>query len=201
MSFTPFSFMPKESPLPAPWSRTVTTALASGNAIKTSIATAITAQSYSTVGLNGAIGQSQFALPQTVSVTTSSHSGSYIITSPIVVTGLDPYGNTITENLTLTQVNGNETIQGVKSFAQVTKIDVPPMTDTSGAFTFGVGDVLLPSGTFFRKLRSNSAGDIKVGFQDGTTDTIHLLAGETVNVLANRIYSTGTSATALTAFA
>lgn len=201
MSFTPFTFMKADSPLPSPWSRTVATALASGNAIKTSIATNVAAQSYATTDLDGAVGQAQFALPQTVSVTTSAHGGSYIITSPIVVTGKDPFGNAITENLTLTATGGGETIQGVKSFAQVTKIDVPAMTDALGAFTFGVGDVLLPADTFFRKLRANSAADIKVGFQDGTTDTIHLTAGETVNVLVNRIYSTGTTVTALTAFA
>lgn len=200
MSFTAFTFARADSLQAALWSRTVTT-IAVANAIKASIATVAAPASYSTSGLNGAIGQAEFAVPQNVTVTTSSHGGSYAIASPIVITGLDPYGAVITENLTLTATGGGETIAGTKSFAQVTQIDIPAMTDTGGAFTFGVGDILLPSGNVFREVRGNSAANVKVGFIDGTSDTIPCTAGEHHKVAANRVYNTGTTVSSVTVYA
>jgi len=176
-------------------------AIAVANAIKTSIATVVGAQNYTGAALNGAIGQGQFGVPQNVSVTTTTFASTYSIgaANPIVFTGTNEQGQVITESLLLTATGGNETIFGTKAFATVTGISVPAQLTTSGAFTFGVGDIVLE--TPCREIRAGAAGNVKVGYPDMTaTDTIPLVVAERVTVAANRIYSTGTTALPVTIF-
>lgn len=162
------------------------TALADDDAIKTSIATVAAPATYSGGALNGAYGGT-FPLPQTVSVTTSSSVGSYIL-GAIVFTGTDQDGSVITESLTLTAVNGNETIKGTTAFATITSIVVPAQFDTSGTFKFGVFHLLLKSP--MRKIRASAAGNLVLGFQDGNTDTLPCTAGEQQSVLALKVLGT-----------
>lgn len=179
----------------SPKTKTYTATWVSANAIKTSVATAITAQSYSGAGLNGAIGAADVSIPQEFTATTSSHAASYVITSPIVITYLDYHLVQQTASLYLTQVNGNETVTAAISARQIVQIDVPPMADALGAFTFGLGDVRLPNLEPLRQVRVGSEGTIKVMFQDGSTDTIPALAGEKHDVLAMKVFATGTTFT------
>lgn len=159
--------------------RTVTLAAAAvGNALKTSIASSAAPATYTGVALNGSIGSGRFAVPQTVSVTTSAHAGSYIITTPITVKGTDAFGNAISDTLTLTAVNGGETIVGVKAFMTVTEIDVPAMNDALGAFTFGVYDILLTPQTVARRIRASASGSLVIGYYDGSSDTLPSATGE-----------------------
>lgn len=182
-----------------PSPRTVTyAAIAAPTAIKTSIATAVAPQTYTGVALNGATGAGVLPFPQTISATSASHSGSYIVGSPITVTGLDALGAVQTDTITLTLVNGNETISTVKAFASVTSIVVPAMNDTAGAFTFGVNDIIVPSP--FRQLRAGSAGNVVVGYVGGFTDTLPCLQGERHDVLALSIKNTLTTALPLTVY-
>lgn len=179
-------------------SATFAGALASTNAIKTSIATVASPVTYLVADFNGTLGATPGVngIGRTVSVTSSAHSGSYIITSPIVVTGTDTGGNTITENLTLTAVNGGETIVGKKLFKTITSIAIPAMTDTLGAFTFGVRD----AGGSFQQIRCGTGGDLKVAYAEGAVDTIKGAAiGEKFNGDFALVYGdSGTTAQGIT---
>lgn len=151
-------------------------ALAVTNAIKMSIASAATPQSYSGAALNGAIGAAAMELPRTVSVTTSAHAGSYVPASTVTFTGTDKDGNAITEALALVATNGGETIVGLKGFMQITQIDVQAQNDASGAFTFGVQDIVVPG---CRVVRVGTGGDLHVTYASGIQSTIpKVQAGE-----------------------
>lgn len=175
--------LPPTSPARAcPRSVTFTGAFAAvANAIVTSLATAATPVALSGAGLNGAshggpyTGNGTTVGPRQVTVTTSANAGSYAIATPIVVTGTDRVGNIITDTLTLTATGGGETVATSKGFATVTEIDIPAMVNTGGAFTFGLGDCVMP----FRSIRVGTAGDVTYRCTDGKTDTLRkMTAGE-----------------------
>lgn len=181
------------------WTRTFAASIADDDAIKTSIATAATVQTYSGGGLNGVVAGTEFKLPQLLSITTTTSVGTYVTASPIVVTGEDSEGAVITESIALTQANGNETVFGIKPFFKVTSIAVPAQANTGGTFKFGVGDILLPG--VIREMRAGIDGTIKCGYQSQGNDTVTLKAGERHSAYVDRIYSTGTSAYPLTVYA
>jgi hypothetical protein len=174
-------------------------AIADVDAIKTAIATVAATATYTGAGLNGAIGAAAFGITQTFTVKTRSNAGAYHIVDPIVVTGTNARGETITDSLYLTAENGNETIEGTIAFISITSIAVPAQHDTSGQFEFGVGDILFVSPA--REIRAGAAGNIKIGFQDGGTDTQPVLAAERIPSLIFRVYSTGTTALPVTVYA
>lgn len=169
--------------------KTVTLAAAAvANAIKTSFATQAVATSYLPVDFNGAIGAGVFPLPQTVSVTTGASAATYDTTDPIVVKGLDYSGTPVQDSLKLLTAGGGDVIKGTVAFAQVTEIDIPAQLGGGGTFQFGVEDVVLPRPA--RRLRATAAGNLAVGYLDGSTDTLPCLAGEQHPVLANKIFGT-----------
>lgn len=178
--------------------QTYASVIAVTNAIKTSIATAVAPVVYSGGNLNGTIGAAVQAVTQLISVTTTTHAATYNIASPIVITGTNAKGATITDSLLLTLANGNETIFSTVAFASVTSIAVPAQADVLGTFVFGVGDIVLVDA--IREIRGGAAGNIKVGYQGGFTDTFAALVGERYKVLATRIYASGTTAFPLTVF-
>jgi hypothetical protein len=180
----------------APRTKTYATTVALPTAIKTSIATSTNTATYSGAGLNGSIGAAAFGQAQTVSVTTSAHAGTYTGTA-IVVNGKDETGAVISETLTLTQVNGGETIVGTKAFAQVTSVVVPAQFDALGAYTFGVYDVVYSTPP--RELRTGGAGTLVLTYQDGSADTITSAVAEHHKVLPTKIGGAST-ATALTVY-
>lgn len=177
---------------------TGTTSAAVGNAVVTSLATAAAPVVLSGVGLTGAkaggpyLGNGTSKGPRAITVTTSASGGAYAIGTPITVKGTDRGGNPITDQITLTQTGGGETLSTSKGFATVTEIDIPAMANTAGAWTFGIGDVVLP----FRSIRTGTAGNVTYRCADGSTDTIQkMLAGETVHV-AGQALSSAASTTA-----
>jgi len=181
--------------------KTVTyAAIADDDAIKTSIATSTSIATYSGVGLNGVIGATAMVPARNVTVTTGAHSGTYIGTA-IVVTGTNSEGAVITETLTLTAVNGNETIVGAKGFKTVTSIAVPAQFDTSGTFKFGVRDIICGANPP-KSVRCGGAGALKVTYEDGTTDTIaDIAARESLAIAPHKIFGdSGTTVTNLTLF-
>ncbi len=167
------------------------------NAIKTSIATVAAPVTYTGVQINGAIGPATMNPARLISVTSSASGGSYTATA-ITITGTNASGAAQTDTLTLTATGGNETIVSTKAFATVTSIAILAMTNTSGAFTFGVRDVLCPRPP--NRVRVGTTGNLKVGYPDGTTDTIvSILAGETLFIRPSRIYAdSATTATNVT---
>jgi hypothetical protein len=163
---------------PSPtWKSYAAATIADVDAIKTSIATSTSTAQYTGAALNGALGASAIRFPQCVSVTTSSSVGSYNTSDPIVFTGTDKDGGTITASLTLTQADGNETIvdSALQGFASVTQIDVPAQVDTNGAFEFGVRDVVLDPPAQY--LVAGANGNAKIVDQDGNADTMAMIAG------------------------
>lgn len=161
------------------------TAIAATSAIKTSVATATTSSSYTGVALNGAQAGGPYPVPRTVSVTSTAHTGSYTVPSNVTFTGTNGSGVVITETLVLTQVNGGETLVGGKDFLTVTGITVDAQVDTGGAFVFGVQDIIASP----REIRIAGAGNLKLGYSDGTTDIITALSvGERLPVYPAKIF-------------
>ncbi len=77
--------------------------------------------------------------PRNVTVTTTADASTYNTTDPIVISGTDVAGTSITENVTLTNANGGETKTGTKVFATVTSVVFPAMLTTNGGIRVGVG--------------------------------------------------------------
>lgn len=117
------------------------------DAIKLSVATAVTPVTFTVDDFDGSLGGAisengtDQKYPRNVTVTTTVRTATYDIVDPIVVTGTNQDGTTITENLALTQVDGGETVTGSIFFSSITTIEVPAQTTALGAFTFGVANV------------------------------------------------------------
>lgn len=178
--------------------------LADADGLKTSIATALTAQVYSGAALNGALANPGPAVldappsgkgPRFFSVTTTTDAATYNTTDPIVVTG--KYGGVaVTENILLTQAGGNETVLGNQPFDEVTSIAVPAQLTTDGAFTFGVSGVACkgPGGRQhpYRQVQAIGAGNLHVGYTGGFHDTIPMTDGQKETIEPVRIYADST---------
>lgn len=165
------------------------TTIAVANAIKTSIATSASPATYTT--FNGSLGGGPYTLTRNVSVTSSSHTGSYTTASPIVFTGTDINGNVITDSLSLTSADGGETIYGVKAFKTITKIQVPAQTDTSGAFTFGLYNAYVTD--YVYGVLCGGAGNLHVTYGDGTVDTVPFSAGQSLIMSPVKIWGDSTA--------
>lgn len=188
----------ENNPINAKRTVTLAGAIASSNAIKTSIATSTSVQTYSGAGLTGTLAGGPYSVGRTVSVTTTSSSTTYNTTNAIVVTGKDVNGNVITDNLLLTQSGGNETIVSTKSFASVTSIAVPAQLGTGGAFVFGVYDVA--PGTEILEIRIKTAGTLVMTYHDGSSDTLSALAGDRLPYSPTKISGTSTAQDVTLAF-
>lgn len=178
------------------------------DAIKTSIATALTEQTYTGAAINGALAAG-IRFPQVPTVTTSAAPATYNTADAIVFTGTDEDGNAVTASVTLTNAGGNETVQAAaglgatRGMATVTKIVVPAMLQLGGALEFGVGDLVLfaagTKGLPAWRLRAGGAGNIICCDQDGNADTLPAVgAGESWEVLAARVVAVGTTALPVT---
>jgi hypothetical protein len=94
--------------------------------------------------LDGLIGDGAISPTRAISITTAANAGSYNIADPITVTGTDVDGNVLVGTGTLTDADGNETIEiygGVgqdKGFASVVSVALPAMNDTDGTISVGV---------------------------------------------------------------
>src|SRR5689334_20591927 len=98
------------------------------NAIKTSVASAITAQSYTGVALNGGFldtnkfikltesGNPSVGLPRLLTATLSAQAGAYVNGSKITIVGTDENGREQTEQLTITGTDGPLTLTTTNAF-------------------------------------------------------------------------------------
>lgn len=112
-------------------------AAASANAIKTSVASSGSAQTYSGAALNGSIGAGAISPPRNITVTTGGGTATQA-PATVTVTGTDIDGNTMTE--TISGVNGGAaTYSGSKCFASVTSLALAAGGGTSATMTFGTG--------------------------------------------------------------
>lgn len=177
------------------------------NAIKTSIATAVTKQTYDGAALNGTFANPGPAKTKmhVLSVTTASNGGSYVVGSTIVFTCTDQRGKTRTLTATITNADGGETLDAVDADGNivgamtVSTIVVGAQADTGGAFEFGVTDVVFDDTV--RQLRGGAAGDIAVEYEADLisgvvafTDTLQCIEGERHDCFAKKILDSGTDA-------
>lgn len=154
-------------------------------AIKTSIATAATAQSYTGAALNGSdVGSDHIARPapsghehvaQYPIAVASNSAGSYVADSLITFTGT--YGGVaVVRTATVVGTDGNATFIANGPLDTCSQIDVAAQADTSGAFTFGWDDIACPGPdsivTPFRQLVATSTGAVRITCGDGHPDTI-----------------------------
>jgi len=159
------------------------------NSIVTSLATTASPVVLSGAGLTGA-NAGTLVVPQNVTVTTAVHASSYVLT-PIVVTGTDVNGSVMTENLSLTLVNGGETISGSKAFYTITSISLPAQVDTLGSWTFGTKNYY--PGALVLEIRVKTAGTLHVAYNGGFTDTVTALAGDRLPYAVTKIFSDSTA--------
>jgi hypothetical protein len=114
----------------------------SANAIKLSIATANTAQSYTAKAgqLDGALGITELVPPRNITVTSSSHAD--VTAVGIVITGRvrNNVGDLVAQTETITPTaGGGATDAGAKPFAFVDSIAPAAMGGPGGALQFGIG--------------------------------------------------------------
>lgn len=152
---------------------------------------------FSGVGLDGAIGDDAISPTRLVTIATSSETGAYTITAPVVITGTNDVGAVITDSVYLTDVDGGETVETTKAFASVTSVFVPQMALNTGRFTVGVGDIAIANG--FKGFRTGGTGNVSYKGLDGKTDTVlACLAGDLLPFGGTRIVAATTTATNIT---
>lgn len=132
------------------------------DAIKASVASAASEQTYTGTDLDGVVGEGTMSPPRNIIITTSTHAD--IDAVDVVITGLDIDGNAITETITLTD-GGGQTETGAKAFASVTSIVVPAQGGTGGALEFGFGTIIGLSKTLTTRA---GAGAILAATEAGT---------------------------------
>jgi hypothetical protein len=114
-------------------------ALSDVNAIKESVASAASIQTYTGAALDGAVGTGTMSPPRNIIITTTSNAD--IDAVDVVITGLDVDGAVLTDTITLTD-GGNATDVGTSCFASVSSIVVPAQSGTGGAMEFGFGNAI-----------------------------------------------------------
>jgi len=128
--------------------RTVTflaTELDDVDGVLSAAATALTATTYLAADYDGDAQSSGvwLKLPQTITVTLSNTVGAFEV-DPIVITGVRN-GVAVTESLTPTSADGNETLRGTQAFDAPPTIVVPAQADEDGTISIGVGNICTPA--------------------------------------------------------
>jgi hypothetical protein len=187
-------------------------ALVDADAIKTSIATSLTAVAYSGAQLNGASASEGTATPAHgmaayPTAALSSQTGAYTNGSTITWTG-SYRGKTVTRTGTITNANGGQTVTGDGPLETCTSVTVAAQAATNGLLEFGWNDAVppgvltpqLPLSTNQNDLRTwlkivaTSTGNIRVGYAGGREDTVPMVAGQELNSAVTRIYASSTTA-------
>lgn len=183
--------------------------LADPNAIKTSIATAATAQSYSGAALNGASVTDDVAAPDHgfaayPTAALSNNAGSYVDGSEITWTGTYQ-GEAVTRTGTIEGTDGGITVTGDGPLDTCDGVDVEAQANTGGALEFGWVDVVTTTqaGEPSRKRQfaviAGTAGNVHVEHADGSSDIAPLVAGAALGgplpVFPRRVFAASTTST------
>ena len=183
------------------------------NSIKTSIATAATAATYTGAALNGAskkpLPDSKTGYAQWPAATASSSAGSYVAASTIVFTGTYK-GATVTRTATVSGTDGNATfIADGPLDGDVTSIVVGAQVNTSGAWTFGFVDLqcpMLPYGDGqyrakpWKRCRGSTAANIGYVSNAGNSEYVPCIAGEQHAIEIHRLKTSTTTVTLVTLY-
>lgn len=171
--------------------------LKDADGLKTSVATAATAQSYTGGALNGTLdlgGASDCA--SYPCFTSTSNAGSYVNGSAIVFVGTYA-GAAVERTALITGTDGGQTeivADGPLDVGSVTQIRVAAQVNTGGAFTFGFTGLCPKKDRAGRnrewRVVARAAGSVVVGYVNGGTDTLVMIASEVHPVPVARIYAT-----------
>jgi hypothetical protein len=175
------------------------------NALKTTQATVAAPVVYSVVGdFNGTLGPRIFngvGPAFTLSVHNSASPGSYAFgaSNELVFTGWFN-GRVVTQRYRLTTNAGGENITAgvggalLQPFDKLDTVSIPAQVNASGAWTFGVRDLVSPSGGGFRFIKAVLAGSVvlRYGEDPNTDDSLGLLAGELSNTTFTRVVGSTT---------
>ncbi len=94
---------------------------------------------YSGAALDGLIGAAVISPPRNFTITSTAHAD--VDAVDVLVTGLDVYGNVITDTITMTADSG-ATDAGTVCFAYIISIFIPAHTGTNSLFEMGTGVVV-----------------------------------------------------------
>lgn len=165
--------------------------------VKTSAATATSETTYLPAVMDGA-GITDGLLDKaarTVTATLTNSVGSYVVEA-IVVTGRYG-GSVVTDSLTPSTADGSETLYGTQPFDEITSIVIPAQNDTSGAISFGTGDICARKGDSFGAVRCDTSVDLHVQYGEGSSSSTdaHTVAQYEVDPIAPSRVLTGASET------
>lgn len=169
--------------------------VADADGILQSVSTSTSPVTHTT--FNGAqISSGRLDLPRTVTITLSNTAGAFA-EEDIVITG-QRGGQVVTETLTPTSINGNETLRGTQPFDLITSIALPAQGSGAGSYTIGVQDICAPENGEFCGAELHATGTLNVQYGGGNTDAIPVGAAQVGFVKPIRFQRVLTSA-ALTA--
>lgn len=103
------------------------------------IATSLGAVTLTGALLTGLLAGQAVHAPRSVVVTTAPQMGAYTVNAPITIAGFDGR-RVLTDTVRLTAPNGGEAVPSLRRFAQVTRIELPPMPSSNGRITIGYAD-------------------------------------------------------------
>lgn len=98
-------------------------------------ASAATEQTWTGAELNGVVGQGTMRPARQITLVLSNSTDWDATTA--VLTGVDEYGDTVSENLSIPN-NGNSTVTSTGKFRSVTSLVIPAQTGAGGTFTIGI---------------------------------------------------------------
>jgi hypothetical protein len=113
--------------------------VADPDGVKLSIATSMSAQTYTGAALDGAIGSAAFDQPRAATVTLGGAPGDFTDGSTVVVTGLDVLGRPQSRTLTIDASQVPYTLTTGYAFTQVTSAAVAAQATTAGTLSLGLG--------------------------------------------------------------
>ena len=85
---------------------------------------------------NGLVGGAVMSIPRSINFIFSS-SANWNSAGPIVVTGLNSRGASVTENIPV-PASGGATVHGVRQFKQITSVAIPAQGGSGGTYTMGI---------------------------------------------------------------
>lgn len=109
------------------------------DAVKLSIATSTSPQTYTGAALDGAIGGAPFDQPRAVTVTLGGVPADFVDGSTLTITGLDVLGRAQTRTLTIDASLVPYTLTTDHAFRQVTSVAVAAQATTTGTLSVGLG--------------------------------------------------------------
>lgn len=116
---------------------TARTLAADADAILLSKATSASAQSYSALALDGAVGPNDIAPPRAPTITLGGSAGAFVVGSQILLTGLDLFGYAISQSFA---VQAPPVVyQASYAWTHVTSIDAEAQAGAGGTITAGLG--------------------------------------------------------------